>query len=80
MKKKIRTIILLIILLLSSVMIVGSIYYSRTYADQDFDQILYYILNGIEGTSSNVVKEVINHNIIAVVILFLIMCIYKCFQ
>ncbi len=76
MKKKIRTIILLIILLLSSIMIVGSIYYSRTYADQDFDQILYYILNGIEGTSSNVVKEVINHNIIAVIVLFLIMCIF----
>ena len=76
MKKKISTIIMLIILLLSSIMIVGSIYYSREYAEQEFDQILYYILHGIEGTSSSVITEVINHNIGLVIVVFLIMIIF----
>lgn len=73
MKKKISIIIILLVLLLSSVMIVGSIYYSKQYANQEFDQILYYILHGIEGTSSSVMKEVIEHNILAVIILFLVL-------
>ena len=73
MKKKIGIIVILFVLFLSSVMIVGSIYYSKKYADQEFDQILYYILHGVQGTSSSVVKEVIQHNILAVIILFFIL-------
>lgn len=76
MKKKIGIIIILFILFLSSVMIVGSIYYAKQYANQEFDQILYYILHGIEGTSSSVVKEVIEHNILAVIILFFVLAVF----
>lgn len=76
MKKKISTIAIIIILLLSSIMIIGSRYYAKEYANQDFDQILYYLKNGIEGTSSSVVSEVIKHNILAVVILFIAMSLF----
>lgn len=75
MKKKISTIIIIVVLLLSSIMIMGTIYYAREYADQEFDQILYYLLNGAENTSPDVTKAIISANIIPVVILFIVLCI-----
>lgn len=75
MKKKISTIIIILVLLLSSVMIMGTIYYAREYADQDFDQILYYLLNGAENTAPDVTKTIISANIIPVIILFIILCV-----
>ena len=76
MKKKISTAIILIILLLSSIMIVGSLYYSREYANQDFDQILYYLKSGMTGTANSVIGEVIKANIVAVIILFFVMTLF----
>ncbi len=73
MRKKISIAIMIIVLLLSSVMIVGSNYYSREYAQQEFDQILFYIFNGVGGTAQSVVKEVITSNIVPVIIAFAVL-------
>ena len=75
MKQKINTILLILVLMVSSIMIMGTIYYAREYADQDFDQILYYLLNGVENTSPDVTKAIILANIIPVLILFIVLCV-----
>lgn len=76
MKKKISIAVIVLILLLSSIMIVGSLYYAKEYANQEFDQILYYLRNGMKGTSNNVIQEVVKANIFKVIILFCIMILF----
>ncbi len=73
MKKKIRNVIMFFILLISSICIIGSLYYRINYPNQEFDQILYYLVNGVEHTSESVVNNVIFSCIIPVVILFTIL-------
>lgn len=73
MKKKIGTTIMILVLVLSSVMIVGSNYYSREYAQQEFDQIVFYLFNGVGGTSQSVIKEVITSNIGPVIFTFAVL-------
>lgn len=76
MKNKIKLIILALILLLSSILIVGATYYAKVYANQEFDQILFYLQNGVENTSPEVTKAVIKENIIPVIALFLLMYLF----
>ena len=59
MKKKIKNVIFLLIILLCSVMIVGARYYKEEYPEQDFSQILYYLLNGVEHTAPNVTNNIL---------------------
>jgi len=68
MKKKIKKVIMFLTLLLASIMIIGSIYYHREYPKQDFDQILYYLLNGVENTAPSVVNNVISSCIIPLIL------------
>lgn len=76
MKKKLKFVLLALILLLSSIMIVGSEYYSRVYSNQQFDQIVFYLFNGVKGTSLEVIKSIFNSNIKSVIILFCIFCMF----
>jgi len=69
MKKVIKNLVYFVILFFASVVIVGSRYYSIVYADQSFDQIVYYLFNGVEGTSSNVIADAITSNVVPVCIL-----------
>lgn len=69
MKKKIKNIAVFIILLIASIMIVGSIYYHKEYPTQEFDQIVYYLLNGVEYTAPSVVNNVLFTCIIPVLLL-----------
>ncbi len=73
MKKKIKNLIVFIFLLLSSIMIIGSIYYHKEYPKQDFDQLLFYISNGVEYTAPSVVNNVIFSCIIPIILLCLIL-------
>ena len=75
MKKKISNLFVGLILLLSSVMIIGSNYYATQYPNQDFDQIVYYLLNGVQNTATSVTETIITNNIISVIILFLLLII-----
>lgn len=75
MKQKINLIIVVLILIISSILIIGAMYYSREYANQEFDQILYYLLNGIQNTSPDVITSIIKANLAFVIILFAVMCI-----
>lgn len=59
MKKRIKNAVIFIILLIASVVIVGSAYYYIEYPNQDFDQIIFYLLNGVEGTAPSVVNTTI---------------------
>ena len=60
MEKKIKNVFIFLILLLATVMIVGSIYYAKYYPEQEFDQIIYYALNGAVYTSPDVVNNVLS--------------------
>lgn len=73
MKKKIKNVVMFLILLIASIMIIGSIYYHREYPKQDFDQILYYILNGVENTAPSVINNVISSCIIPVILVLAIL-------
>lgn len=66
MLKKIKNVFIFITLLIASIIIVGAIYYSMEYPNQDFDQIIFYLLNGIEYTSPSVINAVIFKCIIPV--------------
>ena len=55
-KKILKYIIMWLILLIFAILIVASIYYYNEYSEQDFDQIVYYVLNGVESAAPNVVK------------------------
>lgn len=59
MKKKIKEIIILISIIISIIMIIGACYYRSNYPDQDFEQLLFYALTGVEHTSPDVVNNVI---------------------
>lgn len=76
MKNKIKNLFILLLLLLSSIIICGAMYYSKTYANQGFDQILFYLTNGANNTSPEVIKSVIKTNIIPVIFLFFILCLF----
>ena len=69
MKKKIKNVAIFIALLLASIMIIGSIYYAKEYPKQEFDQILYYLLSGVEYTAPSIVNSVILSCVIPVVLL-----------
>lgn len=73
MKKKIKNVTIFIILLIASIMIIGSIYYAKEYPKQDFDQILYYALNGVEYTAPSIINNVIFSCIIPVILLCIIL-------
>lgn len=75
MKKETKNIIAFFILLLASIMMVGSVYYSTKYSKQEFDQIIYYLLNGVENTSPSVIKSVIGYCIIPLILLCTFLCI-----
>lgn len=75
MNKKINILITIVLLIISSVVIVGSIYYAEEYSRQEFDQVIYYLSSGIQNTSPDVIKTIINSNIKAVILIFLILCI-----
>ncbi len=75
MKNKKQTITALIILMLSSVIIIAAIYYTRNYAEQTFDTILYHLVRGLEKSNTEVVWKAIKECFFAVIILFVILCI-----
>lgn len=76
MIKKIRNVVknilLILIIFISSLLIVGSRYFATTYPSESFDQVLYYAFNGVEGTSNDVVKDIILDNIFVLLIVFII--------
>lgn len=74
MKKKIKNIFVFIVLLISSIMIIGAIYYHREYPNQEFDQIIYYVLNGVEYTAPSVINNVIFSCSIPIILLCAILC------
>lgn len=73
MKQKAKNLIIYIVLLLSSIMIIGAVYYSIHYPDQNFDQILYYLLTGVENTAPVVVNNVIYSCSIPVILLSILL-------
>lgn len=75
MKKEIKNIWAFFILLLASIMMVGSVYYSTNYSKQEFDQIIYYLLNGVENTSPSVIKNIISSCMIPLIATCTILCI-----
>lgn len=75
MKKKIKDLIVFIAILIAVIMIVGSVYYATNYADQDFEQILFYLFSGVEHTAGSVVDSVIIACIVPVVLLTLVLWI-----
>ena len=58
-----------------AILIVASIYYYKEYSEQDFDQIVYYVLNGVESAAPSVVKGVIETAAIPTILLWLMLCI-----
>lgn len=75
MKKKIKNSLLVIVLILEAIIIVGSIYYKKSYTKQDFDLILYYLFNGANHSSPDVVVSVIKACILPVLALFTVMIV-----
>lgn len=75
MAKKIRKIIFILMIFFCALMIVASKYYSTEYPKQSFDEILYYMSNGVGGTSSNVVQDIIQDNILCLIFLFVFLYI-----
>ncbi|MBP3463603.1 MAG: LTA synthase family protein [Clostridia bacterium] len=73
MKKKIRNVIITLFIFVASLFLVGSNYFLNNYADESFDQILYYAMNGVSGTSKNVIKDIIFSNIIPLIIVFIVL-------
>ena len=59
MKNNIRRFLLFLLTLFASFVIVGSIYYKKTYPKQDFDVILFTLTAGVENTSSNVISVIV---------------------
>ena len=76
MKKKIKNVLTFLILLLASVIIIGSIYYAKEYPEQDFDQVLYYALNGVETAAPTVINSVIAVCIVPVGVLSMLLYIF----
>lgn len=74
-KKILKSIITWLILLILAILIVASIYYYKEYSEQDFDQIVYYVLNGVESAAPSVVKGVIATAAIPTILLWLMLCI-----
>lgn len=68
MKQKVKDLVIFLAILLAVVMVIGGIYYSRTYSDQDFEQLLFYAFNGVEHTAPTVVNSVISTCIIPVLV------------
>ena len=77
MKKKLKNASIFIILLISAIMIVGSTYYKREYPLQDFDQILFYLSNGVEYTSPNVVDGILKACLIPTIVVLIILYILQ---
>lgn len=75
MKQKIKNILSFIIILIAIIATIGSIYYHKLYPSQDFDEIVFYLFNGAEHTSTNVVNHVISSCILPVTLLTLILFI-----
>ncbi len=71
-RNAVKNILLIIIIFISSLLIVGAGYYSSNYSSESFDQVLYYALNGVQGTSKDVVKDIILDNIFILLIVFII--------
>ncbi len=69
MKKAIKIFLIILLLLICSIMIVGSFYYVTNYPKQEFDEILFYMLNGAEYTSPSVINNVIKFCIVPIIIL-----------
>lgn len=76
MEKKIKNVLTFLILLLASVIIIGSIYYAKEYPEQDFDQVLYYALNGVETAAPTVINSVIAVCIVPVGVLSMLLYIF----
>ena len=73
MKRKIKNVIVFIVLFISSILIVGSSYYTKAYPEQDFDVILYSAFNGLEHTAPDVINKIIETCIIPVVLLTIVL-------
>jgi len=69
MKKKIKDLVIFLSILLATIMIVGGIYYSSNYPDQDFEQLLFYAFNGAEHTAPTVVNNVLATCVVPVILL-----------
>ena len=75
MKNKIKSIFLLVLTFFVAFVIVGSIYYYKTYPKQDFDVILFTFTAGVENTSSNVVSGIVKSCIGYLLLLWIILLI-----
>ena len=68
MKKKIKDLLIFIAILIAVIMAVGGVYYSKTYSEQAFEQLVFYMFTGVEFTSPSVVNEVLSTCIIPVIL------------
>lgn len=75
MKQKFKKIAIFILLVLCAIMFVSSTYYKREYSLQEFDQILFYLMNGAEYTSPNVVKSIIKSCLVPFIIVLSLLCL-----
>ena len=75
MKKIIRNVAIILLIILTAIIIVGSLYYNRTYTKQDFDLILYYVLNGVSHSSPEVIISTVKACILPVIVLSVILII-----
>lgn len=75
MKQKIKNILIFVVILIAIIAIIGSIYYHMGYPNQDFDEILFYLFNGVEHTSTNVVNHVIMSCFLPVILLTIVLYI-----
>ena len=73
MKNKLKNVAMFIILMLCAIMFVGSTYYKKEYSLQEFDQIIFYMLNGAEYTSPDVINNVIKSCAIPFIIVLAIL-------
>ena len=72
MKNKIKNVIIFILILLMAIIIVGSIYYNKTYPKQDFDVVMFTLTAGVENTSPDVINGILSSCAIPVLITIII--------
>ena len=56
MKTKLKELAKSIFIVLISILIVGSIYYKTNFAEQEFEELVFHIINGAGSTSLSVVN------------------------
>lgn len=75
MKEKQKNIFIFILLFFATIIIVGSLYYYFNYKSNDFEELLFYLLNGVEKGSLEVFFTALKSCLFFIIILFLLLYI-----